>query len=74
MIARVMEKWSPPERGLIYDYTIKRSNTIMQRLYIFIALLIIILPFVKTTGQVPPEQLVPLPDFAGYEPEFSHML
>ncbi len=46
----------------------------MLRSSIFTITLVILLPSVKATGQVPAEQLVPLPDFAGYEPEFSQMM
>jgi len=46
----------------------------MLRSSIFIAVLVIILPFGNATGQAPAEQLVPLPGFAEYQPEFSQMM
>jgi len=46
----------------------------VTHLYICLSILVILLPIGKATTQVPPEQLVPLPDFAEYQPEFSQMM
>ncbi len=46
----------------------------MLRSSIFIVLFVISFTFGKTTSQIPPEQIVPLPDFAEYQPEFSQMM
>ncbi len=46
----------------------------MAHLCISLSILVIFLPIGKTAAQVPPEQFVPVPDFAEYQPEFSQMM